>query len=133
MSWTCPKCERELVNEKQRHYCAKISLDSLFSGRPPELVLIFDKILAEVADWNGVLVSTSPNCIVFVHRQTFFVIRPMQKQLDLKFYSATRLEGPMILKSAAHAGRFVNNVRIALLTDLNMQLFSWIKDSWKLL
>lgn len=133
MSWTCPKCERELVNEKQRHYCAKISLDSLFSGRPPELVLVFDKILAEVADWDGVLVSTSPNCIVFVHRQTFFVIRPMQKQLDLKFYSATRLEGPMILKSAAHAGRFVNNVRIALLTDLNMQLFSWIKDSWKLL
>ena len=133
MSWTCPKCERELVNEKQRHYCAKIGLDTLFAGRSPELILVFDKILAEVADWEDVLVSTSPNCIVFVHKQTFFVIRPMQKQLDLKFYSATRLEGPMIVKSVAHAGRYVNNVRVALLNDLNMQLFALVKNSYILL
>src|SRR5580698_7378885 len=133
MSWTCPDCERELINEKQWHYCAKISLDSLFTGRSPELVLVFDKILAEVADWEDVLVSTSPNCIVFVHKQTFFVIRPMQKQLDLKFYSATRLEGPMIVKSVAHAGRYVNNVRVALLNDLNPMLFKLIKNSYILL
>lgn len=133
MSWTCPKCERELVNEKQRHYCAKISLDSLFAGRSPELVLVFDKILAEVADWEDVLISTSPNCIVFVHKQTFFVIRPMQKQLDLKFYSATRLEGPMILKSVAHAGRYVNNVRVALLTDVSPLLFKLVRNSYILL
>ena len=133
MSWTCPKCERELVSEKQRHYCAKISLDSLFAGRPPELILVFDKILVEVADWEDVLVSTSPNCIVFVHKQTFFVIRPMQKQLDLKFYSATRLEGPMIIKSVAHAGRYVNNVRVAMLNDLNPLLFKLIRNSYILL
>jgi hypothetical protein len=133
MSWTCPKCERELVNEKQRHYCAKISLDSLFAGRPPELVLAFDKILVEVADWEDVLISTSPNCIVFVHKQTFFVIRPMQKQLDLKFYSAGRLEGPMIIKSVAHAGRYVNNVRVAMLNDLNPLLFKLIRNSYILL
>src|ERR1700744_6292020 len=133
MNWTCPKGERELLNENQLHYCAKISLDSLFAVRSPELVLVFDKILAEVADWDDVLVSTSPNCIVFVHKQTFFVIRPMQKQLDLKFYSATRLEGPMIAKSVAHAGRFVNNVRVALLSDLNPLLFKLIRNSYILL
>ena len=133
MSWICPKCERELVNEKQRHYCAKISLDSLFAGRSPELILVFDKILAEVADWEDVLVSTSPNCIVFVHKQTFFVIRPMQKQLDLKFYSAVRLKGPIIAKSVAHAGRYVNNVRVALLTDLSPMLFKLIRNSYILL
>lgn len=133
MSWICPKCERELINEKQRHYCAKTGLDTLFAGRPPELVLVFDKILAEVADWDDVLISTSPNCIVFVHKQTFLVIRPMQKQLDLKFYSATRLEGPMKVKSVAHAGRYVNNVRVALLTDLSPLLFKLIKNSYILL
>lgn len=133
MSWICPKCERELVNEKQRHYCAKIGLDTLFAGRSPELVLVFDKILAEVADWDDVLISTSPNCIVFVHKQTFLVIRPMQKQLDLKFYSATRLEGPMKVKSVVHAGRYVNNVRVALLTDLSPLLFKLIKNSYILL
>ena len=133
MSWTCPICERELLKVNQLHYCIKVSLDSLFAGRSPELILVFDKILAEVADWDDVLVNTSKNCIVFVHKQTFFVIRPMQKELDLKFYSATRLEGPMIFKSTQHARRFENNIRVAVLTDLNRQLFGLIRDSYVLL
>jgi len=133
MSWVCPKCERELKKVNQVHYCIKVSLDTLFAGRPPELVLVFDKILAEVADWNDVLISTSKNCIVFVHKQTFFVIRPMQKQLDLKFYSKTRLEGPMIMQSILYSGRYANNVRISQLSDLNMQLFAYIKNSYVLL
>ena len=133
MSWTCPKCERELLNEHQRHWCARVSLDSLFEGRPAELILVFEKILVEVADWEGVLISTSPNCIVFVYKKTFFIIRPMQKLLDLKFYSTTKLEGARIYKSEAYGKKYVNNVRIAYLTDLNMQLFGWIKDSYKIL
>ncbi|NNU33152.1 hypothetical protein HK413_01320 [Mucilaginibacter sp. S1162] len=79
MSWTCPKCDRELPRPQQRHYCARVSVDSLFDGRPAELVLVFDKILAEVADWDGVLVGTTPNCIVFTRRWVFLVIRPMKK------------------------------------------------------
>ena len=133
MSWTCPKCERELLNEHQRHWCAKVSLDSLFKGRSPELVLVFDKILAEVADWDDVLVSTSPNCIVFVHRKTFFVIRPMQKQLDLKFYSKTRLEGAMIHQSVLYKGKYATNVRVSSLDDLNLPLFGLIRDSYNML
>jgi len=110
-----------------------VSLDNLFEGRSAELILVFDKILAEVADWDGVLVSTSPNCIVFVHRKTFFVIRPMQKQLDLKFYSKTRLEDAMIQKSALYKGKYANNVRVSVLDDLNLPLFGLIKDSYNLL
>lgn len=49
MSWICPNCERELPWEGYRHYCARVNLDSLFKGRSPELVLAFDKILAELA------------------------------------------------------------------------------------
>jgi hypothetical protein len=133
MSWTCPKCERELLHVNQWHNCVKVSIDSLFEGRPPELVLVFDKILAEVAGWDDVLVSTSKNCIVFVHRRTFLVIRPMQKQLDVKFYSKTRIESPMIIKSYVHAGKCENNVRPALLTDLSPRLFELIRNSYILL
>ena len=133
MSWTCPKCERELLHENQTHYCVKISLDSLLEGRSAELILVFDKILAEVADWEDVLVSTTPNCIVFVHRRTFFVIRPMQKQLELNFYSKARIESPMIVKSNVQAGKYRNSVRVAELTDLNPRLFEMIRESYKLL
>jgi hypothetical protein len=133
MSWICPKCERELKHVNATHYCVKVSLDSLFEGRPAELILVFDKILAEVADWDDVLISTSKNCIVFVHKRTFFVIRPMQKQLDLKFYSAIKPESPIIMKSYFHAGKYENSIRISELTELSIELFRMIKDSYVLL
>jgi hypothetical protein len=133
MSWTCPKCERELKAPNQVHYCAKVSIDSLFEGRDIELVLVFDKILAEVAGWDDVLVSTTPHCIVFVHRYTFLVIRPMKKFLDVKFYSETMLHGNLIVKSTGSEGKFENHVRIATLDDLKPALFGYLQQSWKLL
>ncbi|WEA01201.1 DUF5655 domain-containing protein [Mucilaginibacter sp. SJ] len=133
MSWICPKCERELPKAEQRHYCARVSLDSLFKGRPAELVLVFDKILAEVADWEGVLVGTTPNCIVFTRRLTFLVIRPMKKELDIKFYSKTPHPGKPVLKSIASGNKFENHIRIALLDDLRPVLFTYLRESYQML
>jgi hypothetical protein len=133
MSWICPKCEREFPKPEQRHYCARVSLDSLFLGRPPELVLVFDKLLAEVANWEGVLVGTTPNCIVFTRRLTFLVIRPMKKELDLKFYSKVPHPEKPVLKSVALGNKFENHIRIALLNDLRPALFTYLRASYDLL
>ncbi|MBD1387533.1 hypothetical protein IDJ75_19770 [Mucilaginibacter rigui] len=134
MPYTCPKCDRELTSESQRHYCARVSLHDLFKGKPDELLLLFDKLLAEVADWPDVLVGTTPNCITFVHRQTFFVIRPMQKVLDLKFYSAAQLTEPPVIKSTGITGKkFENHIRLSLTGELRPQLFAWIRESYELL
>ncbi|MDB5141132.1 MAG: hypothetical protein JWR12_3048 [Mucilaginibacter sp.] len=133
MSWTCPKCDREFPREEQRHYCARVRLDSLFEGRPEELVLVFDKILAEVADWEGVLVGTTPNCIVFTHRKTFFVIRPMKKELDLKFYSKVAHPDKPVIKSVVYGNKFENHIRLSLLDDLCPGIFTYIRESYQLL
>lgn len=122
MSWTCPKCEREFPKPEQMHYCARVSLDSLFAGRPPDMVLAFDKILAEVADWDGVLVGTTPNCIVFTHRLTFLVIRPMKKWLEVKYYA----------KDSA-GKKEEKRVRITSAEELQPQLFRYIRESYQLL
>jgi hypothetical protein len=133
MSWTCPNCDRELHSPGQRHYCVRVNLNSLFEDRSPELVLVFDKILAEVADWDGVLVGTTPNCIVFTHRMTFLVIRPMKKELDIKFYSKIAHPEKPVIKSVAVANKFENHIRIALLDDLRPTLFVYLRESYQLL
>jgi len=133
MSWTCPKCERELPKPEQRHYCARVSLDSLFRDRPPELVLVFDKILAEVAGWEDVLVGATPNCIVFTRRLTFLVIRPMKKELDIKFYSKAPHPEKPVLKSVASGNKFENHIRIALPDDLRPKLFLYLRESYDIL
>jgi len=133
MSWTCPNCDRELPNAHQRHYCARVSLDSLFAGRPPELVLVFDKILAEVADWEDVLVGVTPNCIVFTHRVAFLVIRPMKKELDIKFYSKTAHPEKPVIKSVAAGRKFENHIRLSLQDELRPAMFTYLRQSYDML
>jgi len=132
MSWTCPKCDRELPWADFRHYCARVSLDSLFEGRSEELALVFDKLLAEVSDWPKVLISTTPNCIVFYRRTGFLVIRPMKKWLDLKFYSKTAHPAKPVIKSTATGNKFENHIRIALLDELKPVIFKYIRESYEL-
>lgn len=131
--WTCPKCERELKNPNQWHNCVKVSIDSLFEGKAEELVLIFDKLLSEIIDWEGVAVSATKNCIVFVHNQTFLIIKPMKKQLDLKFYSKEEQEEFPIIKSIFYSGRFENHIRVSNLDELDFVVFNLIKQSYTLL
>ena len=131
--WTCPKCERELRNTNQWHNCVMVSIDSLFEGKAAELSFVFDKLLSEIIDWENVAVSATRNCIVFVHNQTFLIIKPMQKQLDLKFYSATQQEEEPVIKSVLYSGRFENHIRIAKVEDLTQTVFAFIKQSYTLL
>jgi len=112
MSWVCPNCDRELPWKDYRHYCVHVDLDSLFEVRSPDMVLAFDKILAEVADWPDVLIGVTPNCIVFTRRLGFPIIRPMKKEPDIKFYSAVAHPEKTVIKSAAWGKKFENHIRI---------------------
>jgi hypothetical protein len=132
MSWTCPKCERDLPWTDYRHYCKRVSLDSLLEGRSEELVLVFDKILAEVADWPKVLISTTPNCIVFYRRKAFLVIRPMKKWLDIKFYSNIVHKDKPVIKSVATGNKFENHIRLTVLDELNAGVFVYLREAYDL-
>jgi hypothetical protein len=133
MAWVCPKCERELKSETQTHYCAKVNLDTLFEGKSAEIVLTFDKLLLLVADWDDVAISTTPNCIVFVHDQTFLVVRPMKAALDVKFYSTAPPTGLILHKSYIYSGRYANHVRISKVEELTPVMIRHIRQSYELL
>ena len=133
MSWICPKCEMELKKPKEIHYCIKVSVDDLLKGQSDELVLAFDKLLAEIADWDGVTVSCSKNCIVFVHKQTFFLIRPMKGLLDLKFYSSKAVEDSIVTKSTLYSKKYENHIRLTSLDKLTPRVYALIKESYDLL
>jgi len=94
---------------------------------------VFDKLLAEVADWDSVLVGTTPNCIVFTRRLTFLVIRPMKKELDIKFYSKVAHPEKPVVKSVAWGNKFENHIRIAQLDDIRPALFKYIRGSYEML
>lgn len=131
--WTCPVCERDLLRENQWHICVKADLDSLFAGKPKELEFMFDKILTEVLDWEGVLVGNTKKAVMFVHRQTFLVIRPMSKFLDVQFYSKEEQPCPPFFKSTKVSKKFENHFRICHLEEVSPLLLKHIKNSYDLL
>ena len=133
MSWTCPKCERELKKPNQTHWCVKVSVDDLLVGQPADIILVCEKLLAEIYDWDGVTISCSKNYIVFVHKQTFFLVRPMKNYLALKFYSENKIEDKIVSKSTLIARRYENHINITSLDDLTPEAFTLIRASYTLL
>jgi hypothetical protein len=130
--WTCPNCERELRNANQWHFCLKVDIDDLFKNKDAELEFIFDKLLADVIEWDNVIVSATKNCIVFVHNKTFLVIKPMKKQLDIKFYSDKALNEFPIIRSSLWSSKFENHIRMASLDELTPKVYSLIKQSYQI-
>ena len=128
----CPKCERELRNPNQWHYCAKVNIIDLFKEKDPELEYVFDRLLSEITEWENVAVSTTKNCIVFVHGKTFLIIKHMKTQLDLKFYSEKEQVEFPIIKSVLWNSKFENHIRIAKLEELNTRIYNLIKKSYEI-
>lgn len=131
--WTCPTCERDLKKENQWHMCIKADLNTLFEGKPKELEYVFDKLLAELYGWEEVIISNTANAVMFVHRQTFFVVRPMSKFLDLQFYSKEQQLCPPFHKSIQVSKKFENHIRISTLGELSPTLIKYIRQSYEFL
>ena len=127
----CPKCHRPLARPNAWHYCAEVDMDELFEGKAPELVLIFDRLLEQIVQWDEVGVSASKNCIIFIHKQTFLVIRPMKTQLDLKFFLQEHSLAHPISKCVAERQRFATHIRLKREEEVTAAVFKLIKQSYR--
>lgn len=129
---TCPKCERELRNPNQWHNCVKVNIGDLFKNKAEEIEFIFDRLLAEIVEWENIGVSATKNCVVFVHHKTFLIVRPMKKQLDIKFYSEKEQTESPILKSLLWNSKYENHILISRLDELTTEIYNFIKQSYKI-
>lgn len=132
MSWKCPKCERTLKNANQWHCCINQDIDNLFVGKPDELAFAFDRILSFVVDFENVEISATKNCIVFFKTQTFLVIKPMSKILNVKFYLKNQIDDFPIYKTAMYGKQHEHHIRISTIEEVNSVLFAFIKQSHNL-
>ncbi len=127
----CPKCGRNVRSSKGWHYCAKVELDDLFDGKQQVVSDLFDALLLEVMDWEGVLFSATKNCVVFTHQKTFLVAKPMQKVLNIKFYRTDFSDAPPIFKCVEWSGKYEVHVRLTDLEDLTPTVLDMIRSSYK--
>jgi len=129
----CPKCERPLKSINQWHNCVVMDLDTLFAGKALILQEIFEKVLAEVSTWEGVEISATQNCIVFLRNKTFLIIKPMKSQLNVKFYLTERQEGEPFHSSALWGSKWEHNIRVAKPQQIEgFQVLRWLRQSYEI-
>lgn len=133
MHFICPKCERPLTKKNSWHYCKKTSVNSLFEGRPEELVWVFEKLKTEVISWPGVSASATKTCIVFVAAKTFLVVKVMKRELDLKFVLPQETDAFPIYKQAKYGNKLEHYIRLREEDDLDSDVFWLLRQSYELM
>ncbi len=127
MAWYCPKCERKFGKPNQNHMCGKYDIDKLFDGKSDEHLLIFDKLIVGVIDWPEMEISASVNTIIFTSKTTCFVVRPMSKCMDVKFYSDKIIDSSQIFKTGEYSGKYYYHIRISKVEEMQETFFNLLK------
>ena len=104
--WTCPVCNRKFKTTNQSHMCTTKDIGELFLDKPDELVLAFDRIMSEVMQWEPNYMGPSTKAVVFTNKKAWLIIRPMRKELDVKFYYHEELESRWVKRHSKYSWRF---------------------------
>ncbi|TAG52112.1 MAG: hypothetical protein EAZ27_12705 [Cytophagales bacterium] len=126
----CPSCKRVLRNPNAWHYCKEVNIDDLFLNKSDAIVLVFDKLLQRVAEWQDVEISGTKNCVVFVKNKTFLVAKPMTKYLEIKFYTNEPIEDEDLFKCHVWSSKYEGIFRIQNEHELKTKHFQYFKDSY---
>ncbi len=129
--WTCPKCERNFKSTNQSHMCTTTTIDDIFIGKPDDLLLAFDKILVGVIDWEPCSVGASTKSIVFTKEKAWLIVRPMAKELDVKFYYPEVLNHPLIKKTSFFRNSYAHHIRVKNEYEVSDEMFSLLRKGYE--
>lgn len=132
MKTICPKCNRPLSSANAWHYCEEVDIDSLFLDKPDAVVLCFDTIFQVVTEWEDVDYSATKNCIVFLHKKTFLVIKPMKKWLEVKFFSEEILDEDRLFKQYQRGKKYECVFRLEFEEQIDPMYFQLFRKSWEI-
>jgi hypothetical protein len=110
--YTCPKCDRKFKVNNQSHMCTTNTIDDLFVGKPDNVVLAFESVLNITLDWEPQSIGASVNTIIFTNKKAWLIVRPMSKELDVKFYYSEPLDNGMIFKVVPYGRQFGHHIRL---------------------
>ena len=107
--------------------CTTKDIGELFMGKPDELVICFDDIITLMESWKPNTYGASINTVVFTSKKAWLVVKPMKKELDLKFYYSETLTSPLIHKSYEYSGKQEIHVRINSTKQVNAELIKLLR------
>jgi hypothetical protein len=130
--WQCPKCGRKFANRNQSHACGRHDLAHHFSGKPPEIRTLFDRVLAAIRKVGPVRVLPEKTRIAFQVRMSFAQVTPKPQWLDGHVVLARRFEHPRFRRIQTISPRnHVHSFRITSPRDIDAEFTSWLAEAYE--
>ncbi len=128
--WKCPKCNRMFKTTNQSHSCLETTIDDIFLDRPIELVLAFDRIMTTVLEWENCTVGAAKKAVVFTSKKAWLIVRPMSKELDLKFYYDEPIDSPLFKKIPFLMGKYNHHLRIRHEDEVTPEIIGLLRQGY---
>jgi hypothetical protein len=129
--WICPRCGRTFANWNQSHACGRHDLDHHFAGRPPDVRLLFDALLAALEEIGPVTVLPQKTRIAFHVRMSFAQVTPRRGGLDGHFVVARRIEDPRFLEVRTFSPRnHLHRFRIEKPEEIDGRMRAWMREAY---
>lgn len=131
--WQCPECKREFQKVNQAHSCRVYPLEKHFVGKDKAWEL-FKYLESQIKKKVGpIKIESLPCCIHFVGSYTFGACWALKDKIRIDFRVdkpiKTRREHKMANISA---NRYLYYFDIADKAEIDAELLSWLRDSYRL-
>ena len=107
--------------------CTTKDIGEVFLDKPDDLVLAFDKIATRVLSWEPSHMGASIHTIVFTNKKAWLIIKPMRKELDVKFYHEEKLDSHLVKKTTEYRNKFAHHIRVSNEHQIDQQFFELLR------
>lgn len=130
--WTCPTCNRIFRNTNQSHSCTVTDIESHFINKPPEVKLIFEKIVKELNALENVKINSLKNAILFTAKSHFLAIKPKKEFLDIEFVLHEKDDTFPVHKIAqASKNKWAHFLRLGSPDEVDSQFVDWVMRAYE--
>jgi hypothetical protein len=110
--------------------CSKKDIGELFIGKPDSLVLAYDDIIQHISTWKPFSAGASVHSIIVTSKKAWLIIKPMKKELDVKFYTDRLIESERIHKVTEYRNKFAIHLRVHDSFQLDQEFFRLLKEGF---
>lgn len=129
--WTCPRCGNAFVNRNQWHSCGRHSLERLFTGKPPEVRALFERLRSMVEACGPVVLVPYRDRVGFMVRVRFAGAVPHSGWLDVGFWLPRRVDSPRFRRVETIYPRVhIHTIRVTAPQQLDAELAGWIREAY---
>ncbi len=102
-------------------------MDDIFAEAPDHLLLAFDRILQHVMVWEPCTVGPARKSVVFANKAAWLIIKPMSKQLDVKFYYGSPIDHAKVKRITEYRGKYAHHIRVSNEEEITTEVLELLK------